>query len=61
MDNELDQSKVAYETDGPKEVTDNKGMPSPQFTGNKMPQSNKMQKRKGHGKVSHVNRHKEHR
>ena len=47
MDNEHDQSKVAYEN-GPKEVNTNRGMPkSKQFgKGNKMPQDNRGYKQK---------------
>lgn len=45
MDNELDQSKVAY-GNGPKEVNTSPKMPWPdQFPGNKMPNVNRFQKK----------------
>jgi hypothetical protein len=59
MDNERDQSKVAY-GDGIKEVRVEKGMPSGdrQFGKNKMPQGSSPAKAKD---VKSSNRHKEHR
>lgn len=62
MDNEHDQSKVAYET-GPKEVNTNRAMPNSekQFgNGNKMPQDGAMPKKAKHHAM-HSGRHKEHR
>jgi hypothetical protein len=45
MDNEFDQSKVAYEN-GPKEVNTHRGMPkSKQFGKHKMPQDSKSSNR----------------
>ena len=60
MDNEFDQSKVAYEN-GPKEVNTHAGMPkSKQFGKYKMPQDEKS--KKIHALESHSHgRHKEHR
>lgn len=77
MENEHDQSKVAYEN-GPKEVNTKRGMPkSKQFGGNeksKMPQESKVatrayvkeelaehNKKYHHGEKPYHGRHKEHR
>ncbi len=69
MDNEYDQSKVAYE-DGPKEVNTHRGMPkSKQFGKHKMPQDSKPASRtyvkkvmSGHVMEMHSHgRHREHR
>lgn len=62
MDNEHDQSKVAYEN-GPKEVNTKRGMPntSKQFgKGNKMVQDSKSSA-KSSSKENSYSRHKEHR
>ena len=67
MDNQYDQSKVAYEN-GPKEVNTKRGMPDgkKQFgKGNRMPQdekvSNKHHVKQIMEKHSRHGRHKEHR
>lgn len=51
MDNEFDQSKVAY-GNGPKEVADHKGMPdgNKQFGKKKMPQDSKKVATRGYVK-----------
>ena len=48
MATEYDQSKVAYEDEGPKEVRDSQPKRDNQFPGMQMPQTNKMQKTKRH-------------
>ncbi len=60
MDNEYDQSKVAYE-DSPKEVNTKRGMPkSKQFgKANKMPQENKGYKQKQYPANPTIGRYKE--
>ena len=61
MDNDKDQSKVAYE-DGPKEVNTERGMPdgNKQFgKGNKMPQENKGYKQRDYPANPSLNRYGE--
>ena len=64
MDNEFDQSKVAYEN-GPKEVNVKRGLHdgNKQFGKNKMPQDDKMSPKASLkvGKIHRQGRHSEHR